>query len=75
MTPDVNTVLIDMPTDIKSYVISDRDDFFTIVINSRLSYAAQLIAYQHELRHIINGDCDRDVTADLIEIFAHKSKM
>lgn len=67
---NIRTVFIDMPTTIKAYTIL-KDDFYTIVINSSLSYEMQEEAYNHELRHILNGDFDRKCSVGLIEINAH----
>lgn len=67
---DITTTIVDLPTTIRSYVIA-LDSVFCIVINAKLSYEAQLKAYQHELNHIINGDFDKKGDVGLIEINAH----
>ena len=68
---DVKTILCDMPTTIKAYTISDKDGFYTIVLNARLSREQNLISYKHEIGHIINGDFQSKNSAGLIEFYAH----
>ena len=64
-----NVILLSMPCTIHGFVVSDGFDFFTIVLNSRLSYEMQRQAYMHEVAHIENGDVTRmqDVNSDLLE--------
>lgn len=71
MTQDVNTILADMPCSIAAYTIANADMSYTVVLNSRLNYERQLLAYHHELSHIENGDYDKRCSADLIEFYAH----
>lgn len=53
MTPDVSIKLHDFK-DVpgKEFVTPNEDGSYTIVINSRLSHDAQLLAYQHAMEHI-----------------------
>lgn len=71
MTQDINTVLADMPCSIAAYTIANADMSYTVVLNSRLNYERQLLAYHHELKHIENGDYDKRCSVDLIEFYAH----
>lgn len=71
MIQDVNTVLADMPCSIAAYTIANADMSYTVVLNSRLNYERQLLAYHHELKHIENGDYDKRCSVDLIEFYAH----
>ena len=71
MTQDVNTIMADMPCSIAAYTIANADTSYTVVLNSRLNYERQLLAYHHELSHIENGDYDKRCSADLIEFYAH----
>lgn len=66
----INVLLIDMPNAIRSYVISNSDSTYTVVLNSRLSHEQNLLSYQHELFHIENGDFEKD-NVDMIELSAH----
>lgn len=71
MIQDVNTILADMPCSISAYTVVNADMSYTVVLNSRLNYERQLLAYHHELKHIENGDYDKRCSADLIEFYAH----
>lgn len=68
---DINILFADMPTTIRSYVVSNADMSYTIVLNSRLSHEQHVISYQHELKHIHNGDYDKKCNVDMIEVNAH----
>lgn len=72
MQNEIFTYYVDMPATIRSFVVSNNDMSFTVIINSRIGYEQQLIAYKHEVDHIINGDFDKKVSIDLIELAAHR---
>lgn len=72
MEEGIFTYYINMPTTIRSFVVSNNDMSFTIMINARLGSDQQLAAYMHEIYHIKNGDYDKHCSADLIELFAHE---
>lgn len=65
------TFLVDMPIKLKGYTVKNDDDTYTIFLNSRANRETQLLAYQHEMSHIKNGDFERDTTADCVEFKAH----
>lgn len=71
MEDEIYTYYVNMPTTIRSFVISNNDMSFTIMINARISSEQQLRAYKHELSHIQNGDYDKCCSVDLIEFYAH----
>lgn len=73
MTKDIRIYLCDMPMSIKGYTVL-KDEWFTIVINANLSESARYKAYQHEYRHIMNGDFEKRTSADIIEIIAHREE-
>ncbi len=73
MENGIYTYYLDMPTTIKSFVVSNNDMTFTVIINAKIGRDQQLKAYQHELSHIKNGDYDKKTTADLIELAAHRT--
>lgn len=72
MEEGIFTYCIDMPTTIRSFVVSNDEMSFTIMINARLGNDQQLAAYMYEIYHIKNGDYDKHCSADLIELFAHE---
>ena len=59
----MKTVLLDLPCDCRGYVISDNEGNPCIVLNARMSHEMNVKSYEHELRHINNGDlyCNEDV--------------
>ena len=66
----------DLPTTIKAYVVrcfDSGDIFYTIIINSRISYEQQREAYKHEMSHIECGDFSCEYPADYIESMRHYS--
>lgn len=71
MTPDVNTLEYDLPVSIAGYTISNADSSYTIVLNARLTFERRMQAYQHEMRHILTGDYDRKVDADVLELHSY----
>lgn len=68
---DIIVKLLDLPGTVHSFVISNADQTYTIVLNSKLNYEQNMISYEHELKHILNGDYEKKCSVDLIEINAH----
>lgn len=71
MTPDVNTLEVDLPTTLPGYSVANSDNTFTIVLNAKLTFERRMQTYQHEMDHIVRGDYDRKNDVDIIEFFAH----
>lgn len=69
---DVFIRYTNLPTSIASFVVTNSDATFTIILNSRLCRERLVLAYEHELKHIQNGDYDRKCGVDLVEVYAHK---
>ena len=66
--------LVDMPPKVRSFVReSDDGCSATIIVNSRLSYEAQLLRYRHEIDHLGNNDFEEE-DVDQIEQEAHERK-
>lgn len=74
MEDEIYTYYMDMPPSIRSFVISHGNSSYTIMLNARICYEQQLLAYQHELNHIINGDYIKFNSVDLMELAAHGTK-
>ncbi len=72
MDDEIYTYYIDMPTTVRSFVVSNDDMCFTIMINARMGSDQQMIAYMHEIEHIKSGDYDKHCSVDLIELAAHR---
>ena len=71
MNNDIRVIFQDLPTTISGFV-REKDDFYTIVLNSRMTHEHNQKTYNHERRHINNGDLDRECSADQIELESHK---
>lgn len=71
MEDGIYTYYVDMPTTVRSFVVSNDDMCFTIMINARMGSDQQMVAYMHEIEHIKNGDYDKHCSVDLIELAAH----
>ena len=71
---DTKVLLVNLPTAIKGYTVPSRDgQFYTIVINAKLDRETQESTYDHECQHILNGDFEKRLPADIIEFYAHKA--
>ena len=68
---NIRTILADLPYSVKAYTIY-KDDFYTIVLNSKLSYEQNIESYNHELSHIGNKDFYNKINVGMIEIKSHK---
>ena len=62
-----------MPTTIGGYTIRTPDGFYTIVLNAKCSYTKNVETYRHEINHIRNGEFESELSADIIEFYAHKA--
>ena len=68
----MRTILIDMPVKVRGYIYEDVATGYQVcVLNSRLSYEANLKTYQHECDHITNDDFDSYEDINTIEKRAH----
>lgn len=70
----VFVTVAELPASVRSFVVANADQTYTIVINSRLNYEQNIEAYYHEINHICNGDYDKKCSVDLIEINAHRGE-
>lgn len=70
---NVSVRLMDLPHTIRGCVVRnyDGDEFYTILINSRMSADMQKQAYIHEMEHIECDDFSCNLTADKIESIRH----
>lgn len=66
----IQTRILDLPVGVSSFVLVD-DGVYTIVLNARLSAEDRARHYRHELGHIQNCDFEKEMTADVIEYYAH----
>ena len=71
MTPDVNTLELNLPVTIAGYTVSNADFSYTVVLNARLTFERRMQAYNHEIQHILHGDYDRKVDVGILEFYSH----
>lgn len=63
--------LVDLPHEVKGFTKKNKDGSYTIMINARLSSEMQINTYDHEIRHIENGDYDKDILVNSTEVQRH----
>lgn len=66
------TIFKDLPTQVKALTVKNRDDGYTIILNSRLNFEQQQCSFMHELQHILNCDLEKECDIDEIETTAHR---
>lgn len=72
MHEDINVQIINMDVKIPEQVTKNQDGSYTIFLNARFSQEYRAQAYQHALKHIQNGDFDReDGNVQVIELVTH----
>ena len=71
MEETIFTYYVDLPTTIRSFVVSKYDMSLKIILNAKLGREQLLKAYLHEMDHIRNGDYDKKCSVNLIETAAH----
>ncbi|WAX05247.1 hypothetical protein AC844P1_00036 [Anaerostipes phage AC844P1] len=67
---EINVVIRDNPFGVRGSVNKNEDGSYTIFINAHLNTEQQHEVYEHEVRHILNGDFDK-YNCDKIECAAH----
>lgn len=61
-----------LPHKVRGFTIHNGcDDFYTIILNSRLSYDSNLKTFIHELEHISNEDFIQYKNVSSVEKLAH----
>ena len=67
---EINVVIRDNPFGVKGSVNKNEDGSYTIFIDAHLNAEQQQEVYEHEVRHILNGDFDK-YNCDKVEFKAH----
>ena len=68
---NINTILIDMPTDIKGHTVKNEDGSYSIFLNSRMASNQIELTFQHEVSHIESEDFEKE-QVQRIEAYAHR---
>jgi len=73
---NVNVKLCDFPHNIRGFVVRKCEDdiYYTVMLNSRLSFEQQQRTYLHELEHIMCDDFNSGMDVNLIERIRHGSE-
>lgn len=71
---NVNVKYLDLPCTIRAMTVKDYDgeDYYTVVLNSRMSRDMHIKSYRHEMEHISSNDFDSQYSADYIESIRHR---
>ena len=65
--------LYDLPLKCRGFILRDPyTDEESIIINARLTRAANVETYIHEIKHKLLGDLDSDEDINIIETRAHE---
>ena len=65
--------LYDLPCKCRGFILRDPyTDEESIILNARLTHAANVETYVHEIRHKLLGDLDSDEDINAIENRAHR---
>lgn len=65
LTEVIGVYFMDMDTAIEEEVHPNEDASFTIIINSKLNWERQMIAYKHALEHIMRDDFYKECADDI----------
>ena len=73
---EFNVIFCDLPPTVKGMIVKmfdyeNGDDYYTIVINSRLNLEQQQEAFLHEMRHLEARDFDSVCAVGVLEMKRH----
>lgn len=68
---NIRTVMTNLPSSIDGFTVASGDGWYTIVLNSNLSYERNRKTYFHELEHVLYSDFSSKYSVDCIEQCAH----
>ncbi len=72
MVENYITIFANLPYKVSGFIMYDSaDDYYTIVLNSRLSYEENRKTFEHELQHIINNDFSKCHNVGILEASMH----
>ena len=56
-----------LPCSVRAFTVVDAEGDYNVYLNSKLTQEQLEQSYEHELRHIQNGDFDKFLPAHIIE--------
>ncbi len=72
MVENITTIYKNLPCKVGGFTMYDAaDDYYTIVLNSRWSMFKNKETFEHEIRHIINGDFLKIKKVEALELALH----
>ena len=71
MSEDIIVRCAPLPGSIRGFTCK-KNDLYIIIIREDLDDTQRLNTYEHELNHILNGDYDSGISADMIEVISHR---
>ncbi len=71
MNENTRIIYYDLPCSVKGFVKKTSDDYYVIVLNSRLNWEQNQSSLLHELEHIQKGDFEIDCNVQEIEYKRH----
>ena len=73
MPDNINVFLVDFPRNVKCHeaICKNEDGTYSVFIDARLSATAALAKYNHAVKHIENGDFEKQGNATELEAVAH----
>ena len=71
MNDEVHVVLLNLPTDMRGFLVANADESNTVVLTAQYSWEQNRLTYLHELRHIRCDDFYADGDANDIEVKRH----
>lgn len=72
MCNNYSTIYMNLPCKVRGFAVYNScEDYYTIVLNSRLSYSQNVQAYFHELKHIECNDFNSNMPATVLEQIRH----
>jgi len=67
---DIRVIYVNMPIGYRAFTMP-KDGFYTVYLNSRYCEEQNRLSFNHELKHIRNGDYDKKCSVDILEIYTH----
>lgn len=66
------TIFENLPNKVKGFIMYDsKDDYYTIVLNSRSNYEQNRKTFEHEIQHILNKDFTKYRNVGMLEATLH----
>lgn len=69
-TENIFVYFMNMDVHVPEHVVKNKDGTYTILLNARLTYEANMQSYKHAVSHILNGDFEKE-NVDKIEYNRH----